>query len=180
MMNDHSPRVFGLHDATVVDATRLAEFGARTFFESFAADNTEDDMRRHLASAWSPDKQLAEIQDPDIDTLIYADGAGRWQGFAQLRAGKTSDGVPREGSVELWRFYVDKPFHGQGVAAGLMNGVKLRAKRRGATTLWLGVWERNERAKAFYAKHGFRKVGSQVFVVGTDPQTDHVMLCPLA
>ena len=38
------------------------------------------------------------------------------------------------------------------------------------------MWERNERAQAFYRKHGFRKVGTQIFVVGSDPQTDHVML----
>jgi GNAT superfamily N-acetyltransferase len=82
--------------------------------------------------------------------------------------------------VELWRFYVDQPFHGRGVAARLMEGAKQRARRRGAISLWLGVWERNHRAKAFYAKHGFRKVGSHVFVVGADPQTDDVMLCPLA
>jgi GNAT superfamily N-acetyltransferase len=171
---------FGLYDATPANAAQLAEFGARTFRESFADQNTDEDMRLHLESAWAPDKQLAEIQNPAIDTLIYADGSGRWLGFAQLRVGKVSDGVPREGSIELWRFYVDKPFHGQGVAAGLMKGAKLRAKKRGADSLWLGVWERNERAKAFYAKHGFQKVGSHVFVVGTDPQTDHVMLCSLS
>lgn len=169
-----------LHDATPAHAAQLAEFGARTFYESFAAENSEDDMRRHLASAWSPEKQLAEIGNPDIDTLILTEESGRWLGFAQLRANRFSDGVPPEGSVELWRFYVDKPFHGQGVAGGLMDAAKQRAQRRGASSLWLGVWERNERAKAFYAKHGFRKVGTQVFVVGSDPQTDHVMLCPLA
>jgi ribosomal protein S18 acetylase RimI-like enzyme len=169
-----------LKEATPEQAARLAEFGARTFFESFAADNSEEDMRRHLESAWSPDKQLAELRNPDIDTLILTDDAGRWLGFAQLRANKVSEGVPEQGSIELWRFYVDKPFHGQGVAGGLMSGAKQRAKQRGASSLWLGVWERNERAKAFYAKHGFRKVGSQVFVVGSDPQTDHVMLCHLA
>jgi GNAT superfamily N-acetyltransferase len=178
-MND-ALKTFGLYDATPAHAAQLAEFGARTFRESFAADNTDEDMQLHLQSAWAPEKQLAEIQDPDIDTLIYADGTGRWLGFAQLRAGKVSEGVPREGSIELWRFYVDKPFHGQGVAAGLMTGAKLRAKKRGAKTLWLGVWERNDRAKAFYTKHGFQKVGSQVFVVGRDPQTDHVMLCSLS
>jgi ribosomal protein S18 acetylase RimI-like enzyme len=61
-----------------------------------------------------------------------------------------------------------------------MAEAKQRARRRGATTLWLGVWERNARAQAFYRKHGFGKVGSQVFVVGSDPQTDDVLLCPLA
>ena len=41
--------------------------------------------------------------------------------------------------------------------------------------LWLGVWERNPRAQAFYRKSGFADVGSQVFLVGTDAQTDRVM-----
>jgi GNAT superfamily N-acetyltransferase len=169
-----------IKDATAADAAQLAEFGARTFYESFAADNTPEDMRRHLDSAFSPQQQLAELRNPDIETLLVVNPDGRWTGFAQLRAGKRSAGVPEQGSIELWRFYVDKAWHGQGVAAGLMDAAKQRARRRGATTLWLGVWERNARAQAFYRKHGFDKVGSQVFVVGSDPQTDDVMLCHLA
>jgi ribosomal protein S18 acetylase RimI-like enzyme len=182
-MKPDTLKKFAVQDVTEEQAARLAEFGARTFFESFGSDNNPEDMRKHLDSAWSVEKQLAELRNPDIDTLVLTDGTdgdSRWLGFTQLRANKLSEGVPKQGSVELWRFYVDKPFHGQGVAGGLMAGVKERARRRGATSLWLGVWERNERAKAFYAKHGFRKVGSQVFVVGSDPQTDDVMLCPLA
>jgi diamine N-acetyltransferase len=167
-----------IKDATDADAAQLAEFGARTFHESFGADNTPEDMQKHLDSAFSPQKQLAEIRNPDIETLIVVD-EGRWAGFAQLRAGKRSVGVPEQGSIELWRFYVDKAWQGQGVAAALMEAAKQRARRRGATTLWLGVWERNARAQAFYRKHGFAKVGSQVFVVGSDPQTDDVLLCSL-
>jgi diamine N-acetyltransferase len=168
-----------LRDAAATDSVQLAEFGARTFYESFAADNTAEDMRRHLEEAFNPQKQLEEIRNPDIDTLIAADASGGWAGFAQLRAGKLSEGVPRQGSIELWRFYVDKAWHGQGVAATLMDGAKQRARRRGANTMWLGVWERNARAQAFYRKHGFDKVGRQVFVVGGDPQTDDVLLCRL-
>jgi len=167
-----------LQDAVEGDAARLAEFGARTFYDAFAADNTADDMRQHLDSAFSPQLQLAEIRNPAIDTLVAIESGG-WAGFAQLRADKISDGVPAQGSIELWRFYVERRWHGQGVAAWLMEGAKQRARRRGATTLWLGVWERNARAQAFYRKHGFSKVGRQVFVVGSDPQTDDVLLCPL-
>jgi ribosomal protein S18 acetylase RimI-like enzyme len=169
-----------IRNATDADAAKLAEFGARTFYESFAADNTPEDMQRHLESAFSPEKQLAEIRAPDIETLIVVDPEERWAGFAQLRAGKRSAAVPQQGSIELWRFYVDKAWHGQGIAAGLMEAAKRCARRRGAATLWLGVWERNARAQAFYRKHGFSKVGSQVFVVGSDPQTDDVLLCQLA
>lgn len=166
-----------LRDVTLDEAGPLAEFGARTFYESFADGNTADDMRKHLESAWNLDRQRAELGDPHIDTMVITDEAGRWLGFVQLRANKVSEGVPAQGSIELWRFYVDRAFHGRGVAAAMMEGAKQRARSRGATSMWLGVWERNERAKAFYAKHGFRQVGRQIFVVGSDPQTDHVMLC---
>jgi diamine N-acetyltransferase len=175
-MNDTGRRI---RHAVPDDAAKLAEFGARTFEQSFGADNSPEDMRRHLDASWSPALQLAEIGNPDIDTLILCEGADAWQGFTQLRAGKVSDGVPSIGSIELWRFYVDKPWQGQGVAAMLMEAAKRRARERGATSMWLGVWERNLRAQAFYRKHGFAPVGRQVFVVGTDPQTDLVMLCGL-
>lgn len=176
----HAASTFVLLDLVPADAARLAEFGARTFRETFAADNSVEDMDRHLASTWSPQLQRQEIEDPDVDSLVLADGHGQWLAFAQLRANHASDGVPAEGSIELWRFYVDQPWHGRGVAGALMQAAKQRALRRGASSMWLGVWEKNARAQAFYRKHGFQRVGRKVFVVGSDPQTDDVMLCPLA
>jgi ribosomal protein S18 acetylase RimI-like enzyme len=170
---------FRVHDATATDAALLAELGARTFYESFAADNDPEDMRRHLESQFAPSIQLAEIGNPALDTLLVRDANGDAVAFAQVRSGKKTDGVPPEGSIELWRFYVDRPWHGQGVANSLMAAAKQCARERGARSMWLGVWERNARAQAFYLKHGFQKVGSQVFVVGSDPQTDDVLLCAL-
>jgi len=60
-----------------------------------------------------------------------------------------------------------------------MARVDSEAVRRGAHTLWLGVWERNERAKAYYKKSGFTDVGSHVFMVGDDAQTDRILVRPL-
>jgi ribosomal protein S18 acetylase RimI-like enzyme len=162
--------------AAVADAVALAEFGARTFFETFAADNRPDDMRLHLASAWHPDIQRGEIEDEALDTLLACDEGGRLAGFAQLRAAQPPAGIAAHKPIELKRFYVDKPWQGQGLARRLMDAVDVQARARGASELWLGVFERNERAQAFYRKCGFRNVGSQIFVVGTDPQRDHVML----
>jgi diamine N-acetyltransferase len=162
--------------ATVADAAALAEFGARTFFETFASENDPDDMAMHLASAWHPDIQRAEIEDIGLDTLLACDADGRLAGFAQVRASQPPAGIHAREPVELKRFYVDKPWQGRGLARQLMEAVETQARARGARELWLGVWERNERAQAFYRKCGFRKVGTQIFVVGTDPQTDHVML----
>ncbi|MEO8064998.1 MAG: GNAT family N-acetyltransferase [Pseudomonadota bacterium] len=169
-----------IEDAVAEDAPLLAELAARTFFEAFAADNDPEDMRRHLEKSYTAELHLAEIRNPAIDTLLMRGDGGAPLAYAQLRAGHVSEGVPAEGSVELWRFYVDRPWHGQGLAHTLMAAAKARARRRGASTLWLGVWERNARAQAFYAKHGFRKVGNHIFVVGSDPQTDDILLCELA
>jgi len=174
-----SQRGVEIHDAGVADAPALAELAARTFFEAFAADNNPDDMRAHLESAYTPALHRAEIENPSLDTLLVRIESGPPIAYAQLRAGPVSHGVPGEGSIELWRFYVDKPWQGQGIAHTLMEAAKARARRRGASSLWLGVWERNARAQAFYGKHGFRKVGKHIFVVGSDPQTDDVMLCAL-
>lgn len=164
-----------IRDAELGDVQALSAFGARTFYESFGADNTAEDMSRHLASAWQPDLQRREVLDPALDTLL-AEVDGELAGFAMVRDGKAPPAVATVRPVELWRFYVDKPWQGRGLARALMTAVEDRARARGARELWLGVWERNARAQAFYRKCGFETVGSQIFVVGTDPQTDHVML----
>jgi GNAT superfamily N-acetyltransferase len=168
--------VLKIRRATSADAVALAEFGARTFYETFAADNTAENMASYLASAWTPALQRAEIEDPKLDTLLAVDKDGRFAGFAQLHAERAPACVATHAPVELKRFYVDKPWHGRGVAGELMAAVEREARARGARELWLGVWERNERAQAFYRKSGFRAVGTQTFVVGSDPQTDQVML----
>jgi len=171
-----SPSKLNIRGATLEDAAALAEFGARTFLETFAADNSAEDMAKHLASAWSPDLQRAEIADPMLDTLLAVDAGGIFGGFAQLHAQRAPPGGPTQKPVELKRFYVDKPWQGRGLARELMAAVEQQARARGAHELWLGVFQRNARARAFYAKCGFRKVGTQVFVVGDDPQTDDIML----
>jgi ribosomal protein S18 acetylase RimI-like enzyme len=61
-----------------------------------------------------------------------------------------------------------------------MTAVLEAAVRRGAATLWLGVWERNPRAQAFYRKYGFVDVGAHTFILGSDHQIDRLMARPLA
>src|SRR3954447_6195261 len=104
--------VFRIQVASAADVGALSEFGARTFYESFAADNSAEDMEKHLASAWHPDHQRREILDPSIVTLLARDPAGVLAGFAQVRDGVAPDRIETQRPVELWRFYVDKPWQG--------------------------------------------------------------------
>ena len=41
--------------------------------------------------------------------------------------------------------------------------------------IWLGVWEKNERALEFYKKNGFVAFDQHIFTLGTDVQTDILM-----
>jgi len=161
------------------DAADLAELGTRTFRETFSPYTPPADMALHLSRAYGTEKQGEELADPAVVTLL-AEVDGRLAGFAQLRAGATPDCVTGESPIELWRLYVDRPWHGRRVASALMEEVEREARERGARTLWLGVWEGNERAKAFYRKYGFTDVGSHVFLLGSDVQRDHIWMRTLS
>lgn len=159
------------------DAAALAEFAAHTFSETFGAENDPEDMQAHLATSYGIAQQMKELVDPDVVTLL-AESRGRLVAYAQIRRSIPPACVTQEQAVELYRFYVDRPAHGSGLATVLMSQVHRAARELGGTYLWLGVWERNARARAFYSKMGFVDVGRHDFYVGSDRQIDLVMVAP--
>jgi diamine N-acetyltransferase len=160
------------------DAPALAELAARTFADAFAADNRPEDLQAHLESSYGVVQQSQELSDPnEITLLAFADDA--LIAFAQVRRKVPPACVTQAQAIEVHRFYVDRRVHGKGVAQALMSAVKSVAKDFDAQHLWLSAWERNPRAVAFYAKMGFEIVGSADFVVGSDVQTDHIMVASL-
>lgn len=160
--------------ATVDDAALVARLGARTFHEAFAADNRPDDMAQYLAGAFGVAQQAAELAAPDwVTLLVEVDGAPA--AFAQVRRAAPPACVRGGAPVEIHRFYVQRTWHGQGVAARLMQACLDVVRELGGRTAWLSVWERNPRAIAFYRKHGFTRSGAAEFWVGPDCQTDHIL-----
>ena len=156
------------------DAGLLAELGARTFSDTFAADNTPADMAAYLASAFNPEQQAAELADPQCSFHI-AETNRVAVGYAMLRSGNVLPDVTGDKPIELVRLYVSRESLGSGVGAALMEACIGEAKQTGYQTLWLGVWENNHRAQAFYRKWNFHEVGTHVFHLGDDPQTDILM-----
>jgi len=157
----------------------LAELGARTFAETFAADNRPEDMAAYLAAAFGLEQQVAELTDPH-STFLIAGVDGVAAGYAKLHPGRTPDSVTGARPIELVRLYVSRAWLGRGVGAALMRECLDEAKRAGYQTIWLGVWERNNRARAFYRKWNFRDVGKHIFQLGDDPQTDILMERPVS
>jgi len=163
-----------IHTASEAHASLLSELGARTFVETFASENTPENMSRYLAETFTPERQREELLDARNRFLI-AFSADAAIGYAQLKLGSVEPCVEGLRPVELVRLYVKQAWHGRKVGAALMQQCLEEALQMGARTIWLGVWGRNERACAFYERWGFVKVGSHVFQLGDDPQTDLIM-----
>ena len=157
------------------DASALARAAATFFEQTFAAANRPENMKDYLAHAFSEERQRAELRDPNQRVWVTVDARGEIVGYAHVRLGATSRHVVARHPVEIARVYADQRLHGKGLGAALMRACIDFALDCGADVVWLGVWERNPRAIAFYAKHGFRTVGDQEFLLGTDRQRDLVL-----
>jgi len=168
-----------IRGATPGDAGALARLAERTFRAAFGARNTEEDMNAHCAENFGPTMQAAEIADRAVETVIAEDANGLI-GFGQLCWGSAPECVRATRPAEVRRLYVEERWHGRGVAQRLLSDLLARAGTGDADLVWLGVWEHNPRAIAFYEKVSFTRVGAQVFQLGSDAQRDLVLVRPWA
>lgn len=169
------PEQLTIRRAVAADAPVVAELARRTFMDAFAADSDPHDLALHTARAYGVPQQSAEIAHPGITTLL-AEAGGRAAAYTQIRRGQPPSCVPDAAAVEIARFYVDQAWHGRGVAQRLMDAAVAQARQMGARTVWLMVYEHNQRAMAFYAKEGFREVGRHGFLFGNTLELDYVLV----
>lgn len=162
-------------DATYAET--LSKLGARLFADTFGEDNPPDDLQSYLDSAYKPEIQTKELNDPTITTFMAFDQDNQPVAFCQLRQNKdVYDFVGDPDAIELQRIYVDKRCAGKGVGKKLLAECVTTATKLGKKTIWLGVWEHNPNAIKFYEKQGFHKVGAHTFKVGNKLDTDHIMI----
>lgn len=171
-MNDLHPiqiRIAGSQDAQL-----LADLGAKTFYDAFAAYNTPEDMAGYLHGAFSEQKQAEELSAPG-SVFLVAESEEEPVGYARLLGGSMETCITGSKPVELVRIYVLQEWKGKKVGGLLMQKCLDEARGRGYDSIWLGVWENNPNAIAFYQKWGFTKVGTHAFLLGRDLQEDWIM-----
>jgi diamine N-acetyltransferase len=160
-----------IRQAMLAEVETLVELAARTFYDAFAATNTPENMHVYMATAFTVEQMAAELRDPRSHFLL-AELAGQKIGYAKLLLSEVPECVVARPAIELSRLYVEQSVLGAGVGAALMQACLDTARRAGFQAVFLGVWEHNPRAQAFYRKWGFERVGEHVFQMGDDPQTD--------
>ncbi len=164
-----------LRTATSADAEILAEFGALTARATFAADNTPEDLDAYLTSAFTPDGLRHELADPNATFFLVYHGT-EVAGYAKLRLnGRKPRRLRGLRAAEVQRIYVDERVQGLGIGRLLLETCLQMARAEGYQTVYLGVWEKNFRAQAFYEHLGFRRCGWHSFQFGSDRQRDFWM-----
>jgi diamine N-acetyltransferase len=162
-----------IHPATAEDAAPLAAFAAQAFTDTYRELSDAQEIADYVAEHFRPGIMAGVIGDPACSTLLLRVG-GELAGYAILKAEPAPACVTQRLPLKLWRLYLGAGFIGQGLGARLMAAVHAEARRRGAQTLWLGVYDRNLRAVRFYERFGFAKVGGQEFLFGGQIYIDPV------
>jgi len=163
-----------LRPCLLSDLEALQAIGRETYDETFRAMNTPETMDQYLAKAFNREKLLAELSTPSSHFFfLYIDE--KLAGYLKLNEAPAQSDLNDPLSLEIERIYVRKVYKGQGLGSYLMNYALQLATQQGKTYAWLGVWEKNSAAIAFYQKMGFEEAGRHFFKMGEEMQSDFVM-----
>ncbi len=166
--------ILTITEATRKDAELIADMSRQTFYDTFAPDNKKEDMDQFMNEVFTKEELMKEVgARGNIFLLAYVDEEPA--GYVRMREFNNPPSLRNTPSMEAARIYVVKGFIGTGVGAALMQrciDISIELKKK---LIWLGVWEKNYRAIAFYQKWGFEKFDESKFILGSDVQTDWLM-----
>lgn len=146
-----------------------------TFYETFKDQNSEQNMETYLATSFSEEKLTDELSNPcSTFYLLYVDE--KLAGYLKLNTDDAQSENMGNEALEIERIYVLGSFQKMGLGKILMVHALNIAKQQHKNKVWLGVWEKNGNAIAFYEKSGFVKTGSHSFIMGDEEQRDFIMM----
>lgn len=159
--------------ASLNDASLLAHIGSTTFYDTFHTFHTKEDMEEYLQTAYSLSTIQKYLQDPSIYYAI-AYHQETPVGYLKLKFASTH-ALLKGKQVELEKIYVVDSEFGKGAGKLLMDHALVIAKQHQYEILFLGVWEQNHRAVAFYKKYGFEVFTTRTFQLGQNLCDDFLM-----
>jgi ribosomal protein S18 acetylase RimI-like enzyme len=155
------------------DAYDIASFSQRSFYEAFEGQNSKENMDKFMIN-FSMQVLMDEVTSGN-HTFFMVRKQGDVVGYIKLTNFKAPEDGVVDNSIELARIYVDQQVVGHGIGNKLMEKGLQFAKDQNYDEIWLGVWEHNYNAQAFYKKWGFERFGEHVFMLGDDPQIDWLL-----
>ncbi|MGN7764185.1 GNAT family N-acetyltransferase [Paenibacillus sp. 22594] len=163
-----------IQKCTLEDLGLLQDISVETFKETFEDQNSPEHMKAYLEKAFNAvqlEKELLTISSE----FYFIHSNGELAGYLKVNTNEAQSEIMDNLSLEIERIYIRKKFHKQGLGSYLMSKAIDIAKEQNKEKIWLGVWEKNERAITFYQKIGFVQTGAHSFYMGDDEQIDLIM-----
>ncbi len=164
-------KLISVSDQQIEELMALAK---RTFTEAFEEQNSPENFNLYMRQAFNRTVLLEHLQHDDIRYFFISRGQ-QTVGYIKINENTAQSEQFDLTSIELERFYVQSEYQGQNIGAEVLKKIVRMAKDKGVAFLWLGVWEKNDKAIRFYERHGFKKFGAHPYFLGNDKQTDYLM-----
>jgi ribosomal protein S18 acetylase RimI-like enzyme len=160
--------------ASKEDAALIADLSRQTFYDSFASQNTKENMDKYLNEKFTREKLMQEVEAVEnIFLLAFVNDEAA--GYVRMREGEKRSEFENKPSIEIARIYTVKHLIGKGIGSALMQKCIDIAREMNKEVIWLGVWEHNQQAIDFYTRWGFKKFARHDFILGDDVQQDWLM-----
>ncbi|KQR70712.1 GNAT family N-acetyltransferase [Pedobacter sp. Leaf176] len=163
-----------IEKAAITEVSQLQQIAKKTFYETFADNNDEENLQTYIEEGFAIEKLTRELQDDNAE-FYFAKIDEEVIGYLKLNFGSSQTELKDDKAVEIQRIYVLKEFHGKKVGQFLYDKAIEIARNKNADFVWLGVWEENPRAIRFYEKNGFVEFDKHIFKLGDEEQTDIMM-----
>ena len=152
----------------------LQDISQHTFRDTYGHANTDQNMADYLKMYFNVERLTAELKHEEI-YFYFAKKMGTILGYLKLNTRKSQTEIKDEAGLEIERIYVLPEAKGSGIGRRLCDEAVALAKQLQKKYVWLGVWEKNPKAIAFYEKYGFREFDRHTFVLGDEDQNDIMM-----
>ena len=163
-----------INQCNLEDLHKLQEVSYETFNETFMHQNSPENMTAYLERAFNLkqlEKELSNISSQFFFVYFNNEVAG----YLKVNTNDAQSEEMGDESLEIERIYIRSKFQKHGLGKYLINKAMEIAIERNKKKIWLGVWEKNENAIAFYKKMEFVQTGAHSFYMGDDEQIDFIM-----
>lgn len=159
---------------SIEDSRELQEISYETFNETFKDNNSPENMIAYLERAFNLNQLEIELSNISSQ-FFFVYFNNEIAGYLKININEAQSEEMGVESLEVERIYIKSKFQKYGLGKFLLNKAIEIAMEHNKKKIWLGVWEKNENAIAFYNKMGFVQTGVHSFYMGDEEQMDFIM-----
>lgn len=159
---------------TIEELQILQKISIETFSETFKEHNSPENMKAYMDRAFNL-KQLEKELSNNHSEFYFVYNNDEIAGYIKVNINEAQSEEMSEDSLEIERIYIKRNFQKYGLGKYLLNRAMEIAIEHNKKKIWLGVWDKNDNAIAFYKRMGFFQTGAHSFYMGDEEQIDYIM-----